>query len=117
MTESKPSPSTLIGPETTDDQRRRQLTGERPATRDELVSAIVFALRHKVRGLTWKRGHEGDLAAKFAAEQLADYLILANLRFYNGPPTGAAPTPSYGRDTTKYYEIYHKATAPKSDAT
>jgi len=56
-----------------------------PATREELISSLSFALRFAGR----KRVHSADdFMARIAAEHLADHLARSGFVVSKGPPSG-----------------------------
>ena len=56
-----------------------------PATREEVISSLSFALRFAGR----KRTHQADdIMARIAAEHLADHLARSGFVISKGPPSG-----------------------------
>jgi len=56
-----------------------------PATREEVISSLSFALRFAGR----KRTHQSnDFMARIAAEHLADHLARSGFVVSKGPPSG-----------------------------
>jgi hypothetical protein len=60
--------------------------------RQELISALDFALRFKAHGLTWKRGQRETLS-RIAAEAIIGQLELSNFTF--GRAEESAPAKGY----------------------
>ncbi len=56
-----------------------------PATREELISSLSFALRFTGRKRTH---HADDLMARIAAEHLADHLARSGFVVSKRPPSG-----------------------------
>jgi hypothetical protein len=66
---------------------RKEESAMTPADRDDLISTIAYALKHKCHGLIWKRGQEYEGAARLVAADIAKHLELANFRIFRGPPS------------------------------
>jgi len=56
-----------------------------PATREEVISSLSFALRFAGRKRTH---HSDDFMARIAAEHLADHLARSGFVVSKGPPSG-----------------------------
>jgi hypothetical protein len=58
--------------------------------REELISALDYALRFKAPGLTWKRGQQSETLPRISAEAIVEQLELANFTFGRGEPVPIA---------------------------